>query len=433
MSSPFSSALTRLEESLQSIQAQSGRLRAGGKPNVEQLHQSLLDAYEQAVALSDLIRVQLPRVSKVTHGSLLQLMQEFKSLRQTQRHRLRLLALATELQAGRVQHHRLRRTEALNELRLQAVRELLELATAQFLEEVLPGPKASNWLHWARGLQENADAAILQILRRDFPALEEFIAEIDERSWVSGANQVADFSSEEEEEAIEVRAPEPLTAPPHGQVTIQTADHDRLARDMVSMVEKVLPAIRSFPQPGEDLSAGPSQRSARSQATQNIESRFSREWSGKGEAQDTHRWAVPRNEDRPTFQRSGRVEKKHIDKAAAHDFMRVVNAWRLEDGQARQLLGVSRAVFRQIRDGKHVPLAPDKLATISLLVMIFKGLTVLYGTRRGDRWVHRPNSNPLFEGTAPLKYMLKEGVDGLVKVGQLVGVWSGYIAPNEKA
>lgn len=432
MSSPFSSALTRLEESLQTIQTQSECLRAGGEPDVEQLHRSLLDAYKQAAVLSDLVRVQLPRVSKVTHGSLVQLIQEFKSLRQTQRRRLELLALATELQAGRVQHQRLRRTEALNELRLQAVRELLELATSQFLEEVLPGPKAGKWMHWARGLQENADAAILQILRQDFPALEEFIAEIDERHWVSGGNQVTDFSSEEEEEATKIPAPEPLIAPPHGQVTIQTADHDRLAVDMLAMVAKVLHAVRSFSQPEEDLSAGASRRSPKSQTAQNIESQFTRTGSGKDEAQDTPRWVVPRSEDRPTFQRSGRIEKKHIDKAAAHDFMRVVNAWRLDDGQARQLLGVSRAVFRQIRDGKHVPLSPDKLATVSLLVAIFKGLTVLYGTRRGDRWVYRPNLNPLFHGTAPLKYMLKEGVDGLVKVRQLVGVWSGYITPNGK-
>ena len=44
--------------------------------------------------------------------------------------------------------------------------------------------------------------------------------------------------------------------------------------------------------------------------------------------------------------------------------------------------------------------------------------------------VHRPNSNPLFEGTEPLKYMLKQGVDGLIKVRQFVGVWSGYSAPG---
>ena len=66
-----------------------------------------------------------------------------------------------------------------------------------------------------------------------------------------------------------------------------------------------------------------------------------------------------------------------------------------------------------------MPLEPEKLTRISLLVAISKGLNVLYGTRRGEKWVHRPHSNPLFDGTEPLKYMLKQGVEGLVKVREL--------------
>jgi len=112
--------------------------------------------------------------------------------------------------------------------------------------------------------------------------------------------------------------------------------------------------------------------------------------------------------------------------------MRVVKAWQLDDGQARQLLEVPRALFHKIRDGEHVTLSPENLTRISLLVAISKGLTVLYGTRRGERWIHRPNSKPPFEGSEPLKYILKEGIDGLVKVRQLVGVWSGYITPGGK-
>lgn len=433
MASPFSSALTRLEDSLQTIQAQSELMRAGGQPDTEQLHRSLLDAYEQASVLSNLLSLQRPRVSKVIYGSLDPLVHELKTLRETQRRRLRLSALATELFAGRVEHHRLRRTEALNELRLQAVRELLELASAPLLEEVLPGPKADDWLHWARGLQENADAAILKTLRRDFPALEEFIAEMDERHWVSGGNQITDFSFEEEESVTQERAAEPPAAPAHGQVNTQTADHDRLARDMMTRIEKVLhPEPPGGPQSQEDVSFEPHPTTAELRTTPNHEVRLERDWPGTDEAQDTPMWVVSRTEPGPVVHRLGRVEKKHSDKSAAHDFMRVVNAWRLDDGQARELLGISRPVLRQIRDGKHVPLSPEKLTRISLLVAISKGLAVLYGTRRGDRWVHRPNSNPLFDGTEPLKYMLKHGVDGLIKVREFVGVWSGYSTPGGK-
>ena len=403
MSSPFSSALTRLEDSLQTVRGQSERLRSGGQPDTEQLHRSLLEAYEQTSVLSNLISLQRPRVSKVIYGSLDPLIHELKTLRETQRRRLKLSALATELLAGRVEHQRLRRTEALNELRLQAVRELLELATAPLLEEVLPGPQAKKWLHWARGLQENADAAVLKTLRRDFPALEEFVAAIDERHWVAGENQITDVSFEEEEDVTQEPVAEPLAAPAHGQVNTQTADHDRLARDMVTRIEKVLhpePPGGSLPSQ-EDVSYVPHPTTTELRTTPSRESRFERNRPGSDEAEDTPSWVVSRTEPGPVVHRSGRVEKKHTDKSAAHDFMRVVNAWRLDDGQARELLGISRPVLRQIRDGKHVTLSPEKLTRISLLVAISKGLTVLYGTRRGDRWSTARIRIPFSKGPSP--------------------------------
>jgi hypothetical protein len=42
-----------------------------------------------------------------------------------------------------------------------------------------------------------------------------------------------------------------------------------------------------------------------------------------------------------------------------------------------------------------------------------------------DAWVNLPNSNPMFEGEAPLRYVIKGGVPALVRVRQLLDARRG--------
>jgi hypothetical protein len=420
MLSPFSSALAELDKSLQTVQIEIERLRGGLDPNEDLLHRSLATAYHYATMLGDLISAQRSNSNETDHQALDRLIHELNSLRRVERRRLKLLDLATELRAGRVRHHRVNRTEELNELRLQAARELQRMVTHPSQETDLPGPASGKWLHWACGLQEKTDGATLQALRRDFPAVEEFVAAIDERYWVSAEDHATEFSSAAAEGAAEEPAAEPPPAPAPRLIDTVPANPDRLARDLLAMFEKVLP-------PAQDLQAALNSDSPSGQATavprDFVKSDSEVASGGVGRTEAENRFLV---------QPRGRLNKEGIDNAARVDFMKVVKAWRLNDSQARRLLGISRALFNQIRDGERVTLEPDKLTRISLLVAISKGVNVLYGIRRGERWIYRPNSNPLFDGAAPLKYMLKQGVEGLVKVRELVGVWSGYAAPEEK-
>jgi hypothetical protein len=97
-----------------------------------------------------------------------------------------LLALANELDAGRVKHRLDARTSALNTLRLEAAKQLrTEAALPQQLKE-LPGPKASEWLHWACSLHDTKDASVLTTLSRDFAAVERFTNAIEESYWMPG-------------------------------------------------------------------------------------------------------------------------------------------------------------------------------------------------------------------------------------------------------
>lgn len=110
------------------------------------------------------------------------------------------------------------------------------------------------------------------------------------------------------------------------------------------------------------------------------------------------------------------------------EFVKVATAWRLTDPEARQLFGISRGIHRQLKRGRTATLARDQSARICLMGEIYKGLHVLYGSRRADLWVRSPNTSPLFEGSQPLQYMLQGGTGAAAKVRDFVGRWSPYSA-----
>ena len=82
-------------------------------------------------------------------------------------------------------------------------------------------------------------------------------------------------------------------------------------------------------------------------------------------------------------------------------------------------------MFYQLKSGHKKTLDQDKLTRISLLLGIFKALNILYSRKLADAWVNLPNSNPMFEGEAPLRYVIKGGVPALVRVRQLLDARRG--------
>lgn len=115
-----------------------------------------------------------------------------------------------------------------------------------------------------------------------------------------------------------------------------------------------------------------------------------------------------------------------LSRGAIPAFFKLANAWALRDEPARQLLGgVSNGVFYQLKRGEKKTLDQDKLTRISLLLGIFRALNILYSRKLADAWINLPNSNPMFEGEAPLAYMIKGGVPALVRVRQLLDARRG--------
>ncbi len=189
MSSPISSALAKLDGSLQTVQSQIDSLRAGLEVNDSQLSYSLADARQNAAVVRDLIRAERSDANWDDRGTLEYLIHELEVAaheRLNEQRRMKLLELGDEFEAGAVRHRSEARTAALNNLRLEAIQELRAQAAIAEQEKLLPGPDASQWLHWACNLQEEQDADALTCLRTDFPFLDHFAGEMEESYWMPG-------------------------------------------------------------------------------------------------------------------------------------------------------------------------------------------------------------------------------------------------------
>ena len=189
MSSPFWSALGKLDGDVHTIQSQLDYLRAALEIDDAKLGQSVMQARRDGALLRDLIRAERPDAKWNDRTELEMLIHDLEIAaqeRRNQQRRNKLLDLAGELEVGRVKHRFEARSSALNALRGDAIKELRKEAAATQQEKELPGPEAAAWLHWACNLQEGKDSLVLSSLNRDFGALERFIGEMEESYWVPG-------------------------------------------------------------------------------------------------------------------------------------------------------------------------------------------------------------------------------------------------------
>ncbi len=185
MSSPIRSSLARLDESLQTLKSQLDSMQAGLEVSDAQLGTALADATQSAAIVRDLILAEDPSAQWNDRHGLEIVIQDLEHAaveRLKQQRRSRLLGLANELEAGTVHHRFESRSAVLNGMRMEAVGELRKNAALSEQDKDLPGPEASAWMFWACNLQEGSGPVFDQ-LRRDFPALERFVSEMEERYW----------------------------------------------------------------------------------------------------------------------------------------------------------------------------------------------------------------------------------------------------------
>ena len=117
---------------------------------------------------------------------------------------------------------------------------------------------------------------------------------------------------------------------------------------------------------------------------------------------------------------------RRLSPTAVKAFLKIAVLWELRDEDARQLLGgMSNGAYYELKKTGSRTLDQDRLTRISLLTGIFKALNILYRGKLADRWVHLPNTNPMFGGEMPLAYMIKGGMPAMLRVRQLLDARRG--------
>ena len=181
------SALSSLDDSLAQYCGSLGEISAAHPVDVAVVLGQLKAAAESAEALRSFIFSELPEASWENREQLhavLEQIQKNIEIRRLEALRSRLLDLATELERGNIVHRRAARVSELNQLREQAIDELLAQAGADGAPQTLPGPEASQWVNWACELQEPDDTDSLKALRDGFARLDDFVTNLEPDMWV---------------------------------------------------------------------------------------------------------------------------------------------------------------------------------------------------------------------------------------------------------
>ncbi|MGF1643364.1 MAG: antitoxin Xre-like helix-turn-helix domain-containing protein [Thiotrichales bacterium] len=112
-----------------------------------------------------------------------------------------------------------------------------------------------------------------------------------------------------------------------------------------------------------------------------------------------------------------RITDTQMAAAGLTAFFSIAGEWGLDSEQQRVLLGdPGRSTFfkwKKYRDGQ---LSRDTLDRISYLLGIYKALHILFSDRTALEWLKNRNDEPLFQGRAPLDYLLTGSLVALADV-----------------
>jgi hypothetical protein len=138
-------------------------------------------------------------------------------------------------------------------------------------------------------------------------------------------------------------------------------------------------------------------------------------------------YPATRYEPAPIVDLSDPGERARLARGALRAFFNIAERWSLKDADARALLGgVSNGVYYAWKkEPRPRTLDEDTMRRISYLVGIFKALNILYGAKLADAWIALPNSNRIFAGAPPLRYMIAGGLPAFATVRRLLDARRG--------
>lgn len=101
----------------------------------------------------------------------------------------------------------------------------------------------------------------------------------------------------------------------------------------------------------------------------------------------------------------------------------IFSLWHLTGHQQMTLLGLSneKTLYNWKNQPEKAKLTRDCLERASYILAIYRALQVLFPDKAlGDQWLHTPNDNPLFGGSAPIEKMLGGLVVDLASVREFL-------------
>jgi uncharacterized protein (DUF2384 family) len=117
--------------------------------------------------------------------------------------------------------------------------------------------------------------------------------------------------------------------------------------------------------------------------------------------------------------------RERLSHSAIEGFFAIADKWNVPIDQAGELLGgVPTSSMYSMKKTPRT-LRQDELMRISYLVGIYKALHILLPERLADQWMTNPNDNPLFNGRAPIEFVMQAGIPGLQQVRSLVDAARG--------
>lgn len=113
--------------------------------------------------------------------------------------------------------------------------------------------------------------------------------------------------------------------------------------------------------------------------------------------------------------------------SALRVFFRITHAWGLTSAQEQIVLGTSRSTFFNWRAGNvRAPLESSVLERLSYVFRIFAALEILLPIpERANKWVHLPNTAPLFGGASALDRMMAGQVGDLKDIADYLDAQRG--------
>ena len=117
----------------------------------------------------------------------------------------------------------------------------------------------------------------------------------------------------------------------------------------------------------------------------------------------------------------------HLSASAIKAFVKIARKWALTESQSRGLLGgIASSTFHAWKtEPKKQKLTQDTLLRISLVIGIYKALHIYFGQDWADRWVTLANRGSMFDGAAPVDYMIRHGQPGMFQVRRMLDGWRG--------